>query len=135
VKVYLRKLRKGRPQWASILRRRRGKLGLSFDEVGALVGRTGRAIRGYESAYRTPDVPTYLHLLDVLGIRGQWRAEALVAFARARLGGLDVHVNSRSPETYIRASIHAAGLTGQAAEDAVSSVLEQLPLCDRRDRR
>ena len=47
------------------LRRLRNQLGLSTDEVGALVGKSGVTISGYESAQRQPSAEMFLKLCDI----------------------------------------------------------------------
>lgn len=49
----------------STLRKLRNQLGMKPEDVGSLIGLSGKTISGYESGQRQPDAETFLRLCDI----------------------------------------------------------------------
>ncbi len=51
--------------FASVLKRLREKSGLTADQVGAMVGKSGKTVNGWENARSQPDAEILLQLCDI----------------------------------------------------------------------
>lgn len=54
-----------RKEIGKTLRMLRKRAGMRPDDVGALVGLSGKAIQNYEAGTRSPDAELFLHLCDI----------------------------------------------------------------------
>lgn len=54
-----------RKEIGKTLRMLRKRAGMKPDDVGALVGLSGKAIQNYEAGTRSPDAELFLHLCDI----------------------------------------------------------------------
>ena len=53
---------------AATLKRLRAKSGLKADEVGALLGKSGKTVNGWENGRGQPDADTLIALSDIYGV-------------------------------------------------------------------
>ena len=53
---------------AQTLKRLRAESGMTADQVGALIGKTGKAVNGWEHGRGQPDADTLIMLADIYGV-------------------------------------------------------------------